>query len=339
MRADLLSLASDLAKQGEAFALATVVRREPPSSARVGDSALITRGGTFHGWLGGACTQPTVVREALQALADGKPRLIALSPDPAAERRTGVLALPMTCHSGGSVDIYLEPVLPTPRLVIFGLSPTAQALARLAKAVGYTVDAVDPAADRATFPEADRVLTTLDTAPLKALPGARGDQLCVVVATMGEQDEAAITAALALEPAYLGVVASHKRFAQIRETLLGADAAPATLDRIKSPAGLDIGAHSPQEIALSVLAEIVQLQRAANSAPLPPPSPPPAASSEQTARQAIDPICGMTVNTATTRHRAVFSGRTYYFCCGGCRAQFLTDPARFVAASETGGPT
>lgn len=337
MRADLLSLASDLAKQGEAFALATVVRREAPSSARVGDSALVTRGGTFHGWLGGACTQPTVVREALQALADGRPRLVALCPDPEAEQRSGVIALRMTCHSGGSVDIYVEPVLPTPRLAIFGVSPTAQALARLAKAMGYVVDAVDPAADRATFPEADRVLTTLEVAPLKALPGARGDQLFVLIATMGDQDEATIAAALALEPVYLGVVASRKRFVQIREVLLAQGATPATLDRIKSPAGLDIGAHSPEEIALSVLAEIVQMRRATpapSSPPLPPSSDPVA--TRATAQQASDPICGMTVDTATTPHRAVFHGRTYYFCCGGCRTQFLTDPARFVTASEPG---
>ena len=333
MRADLLSLASDLARQGEAFALATVVRREAPSSARLGDSALITRGGTFHGWLGGSCTQPTVVREALRALADGQPRLIALSPDPASDRRAGVVALPMTCHSGGCVDIYVEPVLPVPRLIVFGLSPAAQALARLAKAMGYTVDAVDPGADRATFPEADRVLTSLDAAQLKAWPGARGAQLFAVIATMGERDETAILSALALEPAYIGVVASRRRFDQIRATLVARGAAPTTLERIRSPAGLDIGAHSPEEIALSVLAEIVQARRAAPSSPAttePPEHP-------EAVAEALDPVCGMQVTIATAQHRAEFGGRAYYFCCGGCRAQFLADPGRHVAASEAGG--
>lgn len=333
MRADLLLLASDLAKQGEVFALATVVRREPPSSARIGDSALITQGGTFHGWLGGSCTQPTVVREALRALADGTPRLIALSPDPRSDRRAGVLALPMTCHSGGCVDIYVEPVLPTPRLIVFGLSPAAQALARLAKAMGYTVDAVDPGADRAAFPEADRVFTNFDASQLRSWPGARGARLFAVVATMGERDETAILSALALEPSYIGVVASRRRFDQIRTTLVAQGAAPAALERIKSPAGLDIGAHTPEEIALSVLAEIVQARRAAQGEH---------GSGESAAApsaEAHDPVCGMAVATAAAVHRAEFGGRTYYFCCGGCRESFLGDPERYAAASEAGGAT
>ena len=112
MRADTLRLASDLAQRGEPFALVTVVRREAPSSTRVGDAALITQGGAFHGWLGGSCTQSTAVREALAALRNGVPRLIALSTNPQAEARPGVIALPLTCHSGGSVDLYVEPVLP-----------------------------------------------------------------------------------------------------------------------------------------------------------------------------------------------------------------------------------
>jgi len=176
MRTDLLLLAADLSRRSEAFVLATVVRREPPSSARVGDSALVTQGGTFHGWLGGSCTQPTVVREGLRALADGRPRLIALSPDPAADRRQGIEAFPMTCHSGGSVDIYIEPQLPAPRLVVFGLSPVAPAHTRVARAMGYSVDAVDPGADRVAFPEADRVFTSTNesNAPMRALLGQCG---------------------------------------------------------------------------------------------------------------------------------------------------------------------
>lgn len=331
MRANLLALAADLAKQGEAFALATVVRREAPSSARVGDSALITQGGAFHGWLGGSCTQPTVVREALHVLADGTPRLIALSPDPESDRRAGVVALPMTCHSGGCVDIYVEPVLPVPRLLVFGLSPAAQALARLAKAMGYTVDAVDPGADRAMFPEADRVLTSLDASQLKSWPGARGAQLFAVVATMGERDETAILSALALEPSYIGVVASHRRFDEIRAALLAQGAAPAPLERIRSPAGLDIGAHSPEEIALSILAQIVQARREARSEQESPES-----GAAPTA-EVLDPVCGMAVVTVTALHRAEFGGHTYYFCCGGCRERFLGDPERFTAASEAGG--
>ena len=159
MRSELLILAAELVRNEEPFALATVVRRQAASSARQGDGALITAAGVFHGWLGGSCTQPTVVREALRAIADGSPRLIALSPEPAEDRRPGVLTFPMTCHSGGTVDIYLEPVLPPSRFLVFGVSPVARALSRVAAAMGFAVDAADPAAERAMFPEAERVWT------------------------------------------------------------------------------------------------------------------------------------------------------------------------------------
>src|SRR5215471_14606667 len=139
MHAELLRQAAELAARGEPFVLAVVVRRRPASSAQAGDMALITAAGDFHGWLGGSCTQPTVVREARRALADGRPRLLALSPDPEAERRPGVAVFPMTCHSGGSVEIYLEPILPAARLLVLGASPTARALVKLGKAMGYAV--------------------------------------------------------------------------------------------------------------------------------------------------------------------------------------------------------
>ena len=128
MRAELLQLAADLSRKREPFVLAMVVRREPYSSAQPGDMAIITADGAYHGWLGGNCTQPTVKREARLALEDGRPRLVSLSPDPKSNHRPGVTALPMTCHSGGSVDIYLEPMLPPPQLLIFGESPCARAL-------------------------------------------------------------------------------------------------------------------------------------------------------------------------------------------------------------------
>ena len=327
MRRDLLILAADLVRREEPFVLATVVRRQPASAAQPGDTAIITAEGDFRGWLGGSCTQPIVVREALRALSDGAPRLIALSPDPAADRRAGVDVFPMTCHSGGSVDIYVEPVLPPRRLVIFGSSPVARALSRLAKAMGYGVDVADPAADRETFPEVDRLWT--GGPALEARPGAPP---VAVVATMGEGDEEATLAALAASPAYLGVVASRKRFGQIRETLAARGASAESLDRIQSPAGLDIGARTPEEIAVSILAEIVQaLRKEAGQAV-------PALPDRSLPAQERDPVCGMTVEVAGVRHRAEVAGRAYYFCCGGCRERFLAAPERFLAAVSPGGP-
>ena len=261
MRRDLLELASDLARRGQPFAFATVVARKPPISAQVGDAAIVTPDGGFHGWVGGSCTRPTVVAEARKALEDGQSRLVALDPDPEAQRRPGLSVFPMTCHSGGSVEIYIQPVLPAPRLIVYGVSPTARALARLAKAMGYAVHAVDPTADDSAFSGADSISTDPGAVSLDRTAAP----VFALVATQGQWDEEATQAALALEPDYLGVVASPKRFAEMRALLAGR-APEAALARIKNPAGLDLGARSPEEIAVSILAEIVKLRRAPTGA-------------------------------------------------------------------------
>jgi len=296
MRAELLQLAADLARRREPFVLAMVVRREQYSSAHAGDMAIITADGAYHGWLGGNCTQPTVRREARLALADGKPRLVSLSPDPKSQERPGVTALPMTCHSGGSVEIYLEPMLPPPQLWILGESPCARALARLSEVMGYGVE----------------------RAPT---PGTAQAPVFAVIATMGENDEEALAAAIAARCPYIAVVASRKRFAEMCEALLERGIPREALDQVHNPAGLDIGARLPEEVALSILAEIVEHRRAQpRSAPVDVPA------------SATDPVCGMTVEVATARHRATHAGHEYFFCNPRCREKFLADPVRFLAA-------
>src|SRR6185503_1716402 len=185
MNKQLLERAAELARRGESFVLATVVRREPYSSSQQGDMAIITGDGGYHGWLGGNCTRPSVQREAAAALLDGKPRLLSLSPEPEQPARIGVTPLPMVCHSGGTVDIFLEPVLAAPRLVVFGVSPVARAVAQLGKAMGYLVDMVDPDAHAAELPHADRVFTD----PMAAELRSGSPVAYAVVASMGEHDE------------------------------------------------------------------------------------------------------------------------------------------------------
>ena len=313
MRAELLALAAELARKGEPFVLAMVVRREPYSSAQPGDMAIITPDGGYHGWLGGNCTQPTVRREAKRALADGKPRLVSLSPDPTREARPGVSALPMTCHSGGTVDIYLEPVLPAPRLLLFGASPVVRALAQVGKGMGYTVDVVAPGADRAALPPVDHVVTDLAAPELR---GRGGDRLFAIVATMGEFDEDSVAAAIEAQPFYLGVVASRRRFAEMRASLLGRGITAEALGQIHNPAGLDLGARLPEELAVSILAEIVKLRRAVSNQEL-------AVEPADEDPVAIDPICGMTVVIATARHKAEVGGQMVYFCNARCREKYL----------------
>ena len=321
MKAELLRLAADLAARRQPFVLAMVVRRQPYTSSHQGDMAIITADGGYHGWLGGNCTQPVVKREAARALVDARPRLLSLSPEAGSEARPGVTVLPMVCQSGGTVDVYLEPVLPPPRLVLFGMSPVIRALTQLGKGLGYSVDVVDPDASPALLPAADRVLVDFGSPELRE--AGAPPRTYAVVATMGEHDEEAVTAALALRPAYLGVVASRTRFGQLRDGLLARGVSAEPLARIRNPAGLDIGARLPEEVALSVLAEIVQLTRT-HAAEEPAPPPPPQAN------EAIDPVCGMTVVVSTARHRAEHAGHTYVFCNPRCREKFLVAPERYL---------
>jgi xanthine dehydrogenase accessory factor len=339
----LLDLASELARRGEPFVMATVIARSPPVSAHVGDAALVTADGGFHGWVGGSCTRPTVIAQAIEALADGRPRLVALDPDPDSRRRAGLIVFPMTCASGGSVEIHIQPVMPAPRLVVYGVSPTARALVRLGKAMAFAVHVVDPAAEGADFPDADGVHADASAAPLRA---ARPEvPVNAVVATQGQWDEEALLAALAMESdsgvdlAYLAVMASPKRFGEMRALLEGR-ALPERLARVKNPAGLDLGALLPEEVALSILAEIVKERRTgagASARPVGAAGPrrvrlgvagEPAAAAGAGA-QARDPVCGMMVTIAGAAHRAEHDGRAVYFCCGGCRERFLAAPARY----------
>lgn len=323
MRRELLELAAQLARRGEPFAIVTVVARQAPISVQAGDAALVTREGALHGWIGGACTQPTVVAEVRRALSDGRPRLVALGPDPETSARPGVSVFPMTCHSGGSVEIMIQPVLPAPCLLVFGLSPTARALVRLGKAMGYGVLAVDPAANAAAFPEADGVFTD----PAQLVLESAGTPVFAVVVTHGLWDEDAVLTALRHRPDYLAVVASPKRFAELK-ALLAEKADATALGRIKSPAGLDLGGRLPEEVALSILAQIVKERRAV-------PRTLPLAVADATP-SAKDPVCGMTVQVGGAKHSAQHQGRDYFFCCAGCRERFLAAPDKYLSVGAQG---
>lgn len=314
---DAFDVAQTLRAGEVPFALATVVRREPPVSARAGDKAVIREDGSLEGWVGGSCAHAAVVTTALRALADGTPRLLVLDPSPASERRTGVDVFPMACHSGGTLEIYIEPFLPRPRLVLVGASPIAEALCRMGAAAGFRVLVLDPVAAPERFPDADAVLPG---------PGAeppRTGEAFVLVSTMGHADEEALEAALASGPRYIGLVASRRRFAEIRRALVGRGVPPAALDRVRSPAGLDLGARRPEEIAVSVLAEVVRERRAGRPAPAQGAAP----TGPGPARFATDPVCGMSVDTRAPAAVARRGEVTYYFCCAGCRDRFEAERA------------
>jgi xanthine dehydrogenase accessory factor len=304
---DILTLAADLQRRGEPFALATVVRCERPTSAKPGAKALIRPDGRVAGWVGGACAEPVVAREALAALRDGQPRLVVLvgdgGRDPA--RTEGIVHFPMTCHSGGTLEIYVEPFLPKALLVLVGHGPVIETLVTLGETAGHAVS----------------VLTGDATAALRGL--SLGPTSSVVVATHGDDDEQALTRVLATPAGYVSLVASRKRAGAIVETLRQRGVPADQLARLKAPAGLDIGAVTPEEIAVSILAEIIQARhhRAAEPAML-----------ATALAEAKDPICGMTVEVATARHQSDWAGRSVYFCCRHCKETFDAEPARYAAA-------
>jgi xanthine dehydrogenase accessory factor len=324
---ELLDLAATLARTGQSFVIATVVQREGPTSAHLGDIAIVGADRSFHGWVGGGCTRPTVEREAAAVLASRRPRLVVLSAEPRRDPRPGVLVLPMTCQSGGSVEIYLDPVIAAPRLALFGRSPIIAALAALAHAIGYLVDVADPDVQADEVPAADRVFTSIDAAELD---GAA----FVVIGTMGDFDEDAVVRALALEPLYVGVIASPRRYALLRDALVARGIVTDTLAHIANPAGLDLGAREPGEVAVSILAQIVarrnSIASVSESAVREPRRPAPAVEA------AIDPVCKMAVAVATAKHVAEWNGRAWYFCSGGCKTRFLAAPAMFIAPSAEG---
>jgi len=252
-----------LQQSGTPYALVSVVRALAPASARAGDKAVVTVDGQLHGWIGGGCAQPAVLRAVRQVLADGRARLMRISPADAASEKSldDVLEFGMTCHSGGTLELFVDPILPRARLVVIGTSPVAQALARLAPHVGFSVIAVAPGLDAALLPEAACVLG--DDDPAAVLPRV-GPGAWVVVATQGRRDIPGLRLALALAARQVSFVASGKKAQVLKASLVSAGSDAAAVDAIVAPAGYPMAATTPEEIALSVLAAVVSSRRASS---------------------------------------------------------------------------
>jgi xanthine dehydrogenase accessory factor len=244
-----------LSAAGTAYALATVVRTEAPTSAKAGDRAVLDRNGLIAGWVGGGCAQPAVTRNAAAAIADGQTRLIRISRD-LEGLDAGIMGYPMTCQSGGTLDIFIEPVMPKPQLVIVGKTAIAKSLCALAAHSGYDVTVAAPGGCRDEFAAAQEWIEDLDeVSGLDPAPAA------VVVATQGSGDALGLEAAIASRASYIGFIASPKKSARVKQTLHKRGLDAASIENIDGPAGLFIGAETPDEIAISVLAEMVQRRR------------------------------------------------------------------------------
>jgi xanthine dehydrogenase accessory factor len=320
----LLARAAELAGRGEPFVLATVVWRRGPTSGQQGAKAIVLADGRVEGWVGGACSLPTVVREARNALADGQPRLMVLGPADELDGvlREGVQVVPMACDSEGAVELYLEPVLPPPHVVIVGSTPTVDRLAALARVIGWRATVVDDGGVGA-HPDDVAVVGTLDFAEVSVDSGT-----AIIVATQGHYDEAALEAALATPAGFVGLVASARRAVAVLDYLRARGFADEDLARVRAPVGLDLGRVEQGEIAVAILAELVALKTGGGLGSVGLAAAESAASAA--AREQVDPVCGMVVDPATSRHRAEHDGHTVWFCSAGCQRQFDADPAKYA---------
>ncbi len=316
----LLDFAQELTRARKPFVLATVVWCERPTSAKPGAQALIQEDGQITGWIGGSCAQPVVIREAQRVLHEGGDAyLLRLGAQDVGIVRNDVRVFPMTCVSGGVLDIYIEPHLPRPQLVLVGDSPVIIALSLLAPVLDFAVTQLD-------HPD----LTQIEI----------NERTAIVVATHGQYDEDALEHALRSSATYVGMVASHRRADECRSYLRTSGITEKQLAHLKAPAGLDIGAVTPEEIASSILAELVQVRRqhyTASEEHLP--------IVEEThvhAREpdisivetAIDPVCGMTVEIVNARHHTSYDGREFYFCCPSCKRHFERNPQEYLVENK-----
>jgi xanthine dehydrogenase accessory factor len=319
-----LEQAYTLLQTGEPFALVTVVRAEKPTSAKPGAKAIVSAEGELTGWVGGSCAEPTVIRAARQSLEDGQTRLVRLCPPEKCGQlpQEGVTEVTMTCISGGTLEIYIEPQLAQPDLLVVGHLATAQALVRLAKALDFPVTVMGLEADKERFPQADHVFEHLDFSKIQVRSNTS-----IVVASHGNYDEEALEGALRSNAAYVALISSKTRAQALLQYLHDSNLPAERVAQLKYPAGLDIGAVTPEEIALSILAEIVQrIHR----------SPPAPQQFEQVLLQigepasATDPVCGMTVEIASARYVSQHEGKSYYFCARGCQRSFEQDPGKYL---------
>lgn len=347
---DVSELEAELRRRREPYAKATVVRREAPASANVGDKAVVTADGELHGWIGGvACAQSVVAEQGRDAIESGTPRLVGIAPDPETVDRPGLEAFPMTCHSDGVLELFVEPVTPRADLAIVGDSSVGRSLARLASELAVDITLV-VAEDSGSFDPPNEVEIVVETDP-ETVADRLGPDPLVVVASMGAYDARGLAIGALADAPYVGLIASDERASEEIDRAAGLlDCDPGTVEAaVTNPAGVDIAASTPAEIAASVLAEIVDVRAAAAAG---------GDSDEATGTAdaadvgdgvdharfdddgadapAVDPVCGMAVDPADAAATVEHAGETYYFCCHGCGDSFENDPESYLEADAGG---
>jgi xanthine dehydrogenase accessory factor len=308
----LAARADELASRREPFVHATVVRAQHPTSAHAGDTALVLQSGEIQGFVGGNCVQESVREYSRQVLATQEPLLLRVLPgEPSRTAEEGAVEVTNPCLSGGAIEIFLQPRIPAPRVLVVGTTPVAQALATLGSGVGLEVELTDgESAD------------------------SRGDDAALIVASHGTAEESALETALRVGVPYVALVASETRGAAVLASL---DVDDDLRRRVFTPAGLQLGARTPGEIALSILAQLVgersKARRAAPAFAAAAAAAPTGMGTEPGPASAVDPVCGMSVPALESSLHLVHNGITVYFCSPGCRAAFRKDPERYAVTT------
>jgi xanthine dehydrogenase accessory factor len=308
-----LRKATELNDSKKPYATAVIVRRKIPSSGKPGDKAIITADGHIHGWIGGGCTQGIVLKEALLSMQEGKPRHISITPSGNKNEEIYTKSYSMTCQSGGEVDVFIEPVLPKPTIHLFGVSHIALALSKVAIAANYPVVCVGDQADKSIFTNVEHFISINDFEKI--------EDAYVVVCTQGLNDEISLLTAVRANPAYVSFVSSRKKanaiFSYLRKEGVNFD----QLKAINTPAGIDIGAKLPEEVAISILAQIIQHSRQEK---------------EQQPIQInnedyyINPVCNIPIQKSAAKHILEHNGEKVYFCCDGCHTSFKQSPESYL---------
>lgn len=328
-----LNIEAQLAK-GSDFAIAQVVNRMAPSSGKVGDKALILESGEMIGWVGGGCVRGIVIKEALDVIKTKRYRRVRISPEGGSRETATYKEYVMSCQSKGTVEILIEPMIAQPEIIIAGKSNIARKLAALAVAADFRVSVLAIDADSQMFPGVHKVYDKIDFTHFNNLSNTY-----IIVTTRGENDDLAVKKALETQAGYVGFVASTKKAADLRTNLSNEGLSDDDIARLKSPVGLDINAKLASEVAISILAEVIedfrngresankQKQQAPSEAAIPAE---PTAGDTFAEEYYINPVCQVPVSRKNPKHIIEYKGERVYFCCDGCKVSFEKNPGQYI---------
>ncbi|HXQ93031.1 MAG TPA: XdhC family protein [Nitrososphaerales archaeon] len=309
MMHDILLRQLKLGSEDVPFVVVGVLRTNGPTAIKAGNKAIILPNGTIEGWVGGHCTENEIVTNALECLKEGTSRTLDLT----------------TCQ-GGTMAVYLEPYLPKRKLLIFGHVPIATALSGLAKSLNFSVTLIDKTASKERFPDADVILKSIEDMGQKT----NSRNTFAVIAMMGERDQEYAEKLAKLGVHYIGIVAGKKRATEVLTYLRSSGLSEEALSRIKAPAGIYIRSITAEEIALSIMAEIVEISRTMNPSSIQDASQSSVATSPETRRAVfVDPVCGMTVDDSSEFFSSI-SGQKVYFCSESCKTNFESNPGNYI---------